>query len=545
MLLRYLIDQQLAGKADRLKGFSIAVDVFGKDADYDSSTDATVRVQAGRLRELLEQYFAGEGAGEPVRITIRRGSYIPAYSLAAAQVPAAIELLTPGQATPAMPRRRASRPVGAGNGRNSLAHQVTRQLRLFWAAFAMVFVLLGFVAWNSWRDANFEMSMSANAAPATRIADSTVSLPHVFMHIGDDETARRTGNVMRTALAGLDTVVYVARPAPSAGNAAALDFEFDLERGPTEGSVNVSLQNIRSGEVINSRLLSDSEMRPERINDTIADVITATLPVSGALYAYLEANGLQRGLTRCLLMNDNYYLEQSEEKHRTAYDCFDTMLKAGAHSPLIISELASLHLEAVTDKYLHPPGASMESGLQLARRAVQMAPTSPYAHRAYGFLYTRMGITGEALKWMKKAYELGRYDLNMAAAYGYALIMAGNYDEGTPVIFSAVTKSSARPSWWDYTLFLGAFMTGQLGLAADAADSLTATRRPLYLAARLLAAHHRGDAEAVDGLRAELDEKHKTFVANPRSFYERADYPPDMVEKLVDALRAAGLAAES
>ena len=52
-LLRYLVEQEQAGHADRLKGFAIAVDVFGKDTDFDPSTDAVVRVQAGRLRELL------------------------------------------------------------------------------------------------------------------------------------------------------------------------------------------------------------------------------------------------------------------------------------------------------------------------------------------------------------------------------------------------------------------------------------------------------------------------------------------------------------
>ncbi|EHK57520.1 hypothetical protein MAXJ12_09478, partial [Mesorhizobium alhagi CCNWXJ12-2] len=61
-LLRYLIEQEQAGHADRLKGFAIAVDVFGKDADFDPSTDAVVRVQAGRLRELLAHYYETEGA---------------------------------------------------------------------------------------------------------------------------------------------------------------------------------------------------------------------------------------------------------------------------------------------------------------------------------------------------------------------------------------------------------------------------------------------------------------------------------------------------
>jgi hypothetical protein len=55
-LLAYLVARQQSGEAEKLKGYAIAVDVFGKDAEFDASTDALVRVQAGRLRELLNHY---------------------------------------------------------------------------------------------------------------------------------------------------------------------------------------------------------------------------------------------------------------------------------------------------------------------------------------------------------------------------------------------------------------------------------------------------------------------------------------------------------
>ena len=60
-LLAYLVEREQAGEADRLKGYAIAVDVFGRDEEFDSSTDAVVRVQAGRLRELLGHYYETEG----------------------------------------------------------------------------------------------------------------------------------------------------------------------------------------------------------------------------------------------------------------------------------------------------------------------------------------------------------------------------------------------------------------------------------------------------------------------------------------------------
>lgn len=74
-LLRYLVDATLAGDADRLKGYAIGVDVFERGAAFDAATDPIVRVQAGRLRKLLDAYYLTSGQADPVRIEIPKGGY--------------------------------------------------------------------------------------------------------------------------------------------------------------------------------------------------------------------------------------------------------------------------------------------------------------------------------------------------------------------------------------------------------------------------------------------------------------------------------------
>ncbi|TCM22271.1 TolB-like protein [Novosphingobium sp. PhB165] len=76
-LLTHLVTQTVAGHADRLKGYAIALDVFGRDEDFDASSDSIVRVQMTRLRKALVEHYAGEGQDDPVRIVIQRGSYVP------------------------------------------------------------------------------------------------------------------------------------------------------------------------------------------------------------------------------------------------------------------------------------------------------------------------------------------------------------------------------------------------------------------------------------------------------------------------------------
>ncbi|HUQ52336.1 MAG TPA: hypothetical protein VM692_08945, partial [Gammaproteobacteria bacterium] len=73
--LRYVVEQTLAGGGQRLKGYTIGVEVFGRPPDFDAQSDALVRVEAGRLRRRLVEYYASEGASDPVRIDLPRGSY--------------------------------------------------------------------------------------------------------------------------------------------------------------------------------------------------------------------------------------------------------------------------------------------------------------------------------------------------------------------------------------------------------------------------------------------------------------------------------------
>jgi len=80
--LSYVVENELAGKAAQLKGYSIGIDVFGRPPGFDAGNDPLVRVQAGKLRKLLDQYYETEGMAEQLRIRVPLGSYVPEYSLA-------------------------------------------------------------------------------------------------------------------------------------------------------------------------------------------------------------------------------------------------------------------------------------------------------------------------------------------------------------------------------------------------------------------------------------------------------------------------------
>jgi hypothetical protein len=83
-LLRYLADQALKHPGVSLKEYQIATEVFGRAADFDPHLDSLVRVQAGRLRSKLSEYYASEGAGDPILVELPKGTYSLAFHHASA-----------------------------------------------------------------------------------------------------------------------------------------------------------------------------------------------------------------------------------------------------------------------------------------------------------------------------------------------------------------------------------------------------------------------------------------------------------------------------
>jgi TolB-like protein len=78
-LLRHVTEKTLAGDADQLKEYAVGVEVFDRDASYDPRIDSIVRVEAGRLRSRLDEYYANGGVASEIRIELPRGGYVAQF----------------------------------------------------------------------------------------------------------------------------------------------------------------------------------------------------------------------------------------------------------------------------------------------------------------------------------------------------------------------------------------------------------------------------------------------------------------------------------
>jgi hypothetical protein len=78
-LLRYLAKHALDHPGTPIKEYQIATEVFGRSADFDPQLDSMVRVQAGRLRGKLAEYYAANGTEDAITIELPKGTYVLAF----------------------------------------------------------------------------------------------------------------------------------------------------------------------------------------------------------------------------------------------------------------------------------------------------------------------------------------------------------------------------------------------------------------------------------------------------------------------------------
>ena len=78
--LRFIVETTLAGNDRQIKEYLLGVEVFKRPPTYDPKDDPVVRIEAGRLRKKLADYYGGPGAADPIVIDVPRGGYVPIFS---------------------------------------------------------------------------------------------------------------------------------------------------------------------------------------------------------------------------------------------------------------------------------------------------------------------------------------------------------------------------------------------------------------------------------------------------------------------------------
>lgn len=231
--LRFVVEHTLAGGAEHIKERTLGIEIFGRDADYDTATDPIVRVTAAEIRKRVAQYYQEPSHSQELRITLPSGSYVPQFHWPSVEVPRAAHVLE-AVIVPA------ANPLPA-----KTFHGFPASL-LRWAIVAAIVACLAVVAVLTWQrmhrsafDAFWQPVLSPQDPVLLCIADQ---LEYSVIELRDASDPSRQivlqDNLTAIVIDDLDAVVKVASILQSRGKQYVLQGEGatnldQLRRGPT------------------------------------------------------------------------------------------------------------------------------------------------------------------------------------------------------------------------------------------------------------------------------------------------------------------------
>jgi TolB-like protein/Tfp pilus assembly protein PilF len=381
--LRYVVERSLTDAPPPLKEFAIAMDVFARSHDYDPAIDATVRVEAGRLRSRLREYYDGEGKDDPVVIDIPKGGYCPAFSLREGKVGATKEV---------------SQTVEQAE---SVETMPVRRVRLSWSRWAVAgLVLLALAAAGMWRWHLSRKQILSDPGGGQQIAvavlpfaNETGDKANDYLSDGlTDNLIRQLSEIPRLRVmsrgavyrfrSSTDKAVSVGR---SLHVNSVLTGEIHLASGKL--IVDTELSNMADGSIIESHryLPEGDDLRPVQASIT-QDLIHGLKieldarqsahirrPVSSSVEAYqemLRGEGAARG--------------NSPMQLHDAIGHFEQAVKLDPKFTIAWSDLAQTHL--LLGIYFEDPRQHMQQASEYAIRALQLDPEFGEAHGVLGLV---------------------------------------------------------------------------------------------------------------------------------------------------------------
>jgi tetratricopeptide (TPR) repeat protein len=499
--LLFVVEAVLRGHGERLKGYTIGVEVLRRDTSFDPQTDPIVRVEATRLRRAIERYYAGPGADDPVVIELPRGGYAPRISWRA-EVPSAPIVEPVFQPGNGMPTLRVAPFVIVGTADTRAIGAET-----FGSRIAEVFAL-------------FEVTNVMVAAPP--------SARHVPLTAAAPSAAAPSAPASRSDYRVDGTIEY---------------------RGNGLVDVRFKLVDESDATVIWSRAferLSDADGGGETERNIIRELATALVQPYGVISANDRAKRLGTNLLdpryACLLEGGDALRSFDPAAHARAREGLERLTALDPNFAAGFILLAALygreHMAGFGARPGEPP--PLDRALKAARRGIELRPQSA---RGYHILFAILFFRGEkdaGILAAEKAIALNPYDVLITAEYGGRLIYCGEVDRGLEMLQRAVGSGAILPSWSHFGLFVGHYMRGDLAAARYHAGQMTAETYVYGQLARAVIAGADGNIEEAHRAKRAIFALQPAWKDDSRGGIAKLINAPEIVERLHDALTATG-----
>jgi TolB-like protein/lipopolysaccharide biosynthesis regulator YciM len=507
--LAYIVERTLAGEAAAIKAYTIAVDVFGRPADFDPQADPIVRVQARRLRAVLDEYNSGAGAGERVRITLPTGRYVPEF-----------EMRSAGEETPVADSRTELEPEAEPHARPPPRRLAERsQTALIGVAVLMVVALI----------ASLAMVLLRERPPAP---DTGLRAPRVLIAEFQDLTGGSTQMQLVSGLAielvtdlKLFEDIAVSYMDPSRPGSLGQDFVLTGIARAVGSTVQYSavLTDAQNDAVVWSHVIERpaAEMRAAGAMDAVSREMALILgnargPVHAAARQAALGNADFAGresVYACLVLFHAYRDTADAGLGDRALRCLDALGEAAQAHHLALAARAGLVWDGIAGPGLDAAERAEQAG-GLIEQAMRADATSSFVWEQRGWHHRRLGETAQARGDFSSALQLNPANADATAALANMLALAGETEAATALAAEVMERTPEPiPDWQLAAPAITAFRHGDLAAALEFSQSLSRVERGLGPALAVAIAARIGNGGAVNRFLPQLLE-HGEFRRN-------------------------------
>jgi TolB-like protein/Tfp pilus assembly protein PilF len=402
-LLAYLVEETLAGRGPDLKEFRIGVDVYGRNAEtYDPRIDAVIRVDVGRLRIKLAEYYAGDGREDAVRVELPKGSYWVRFET------------DPGP-----------EPVQNAASGGAIRHWDWRP-----AALGLVAILILITAMGVWTERR-RAPLRADSLAVLPFSNLTGDPAFDYFSEGlTDELTATLGRVQRLRVisrASTFQFKYTKQTPQEIGRKLGVGaiLQGSVQRLGDQVRVIAQLNSTSDGSQIWSAVFDGNGMAALRLEDGIGQAVAARLGDS-----LVPRRGTPDPEVHDLYLRAHFlHVQQTPTALLQATDLYRQALARDPADPECNVALASaeLYLANLGEK---PPEEADRTARQRIQKALEADPSSGEAHAVLAsLLYVTDHNWPAADAEFKKAVILSPSSPNIRNNYGYLLTYRGRFDE--------------------------------------------------------------------------------------------------------------------
>ncbi|MGI1661744.1 tetratricopeptide repeat protein [Palleronia sp. KMU-117] len=536
--LRYLVEETLAGRGERLKGTTIAMDVFGRDETFNSQEDPVVRIEARRLRRDLDSFYIGAGAVHPLRIHIPKGGYAARFdSLAPSSQPSA--------GGPA--------PAEHGSGMNASP----RRPGTFTSEWFRMRTLGGFALLAGIIAIVVSMAGPGPVAPFS--AAATRPSPRLFIQAFG---ANDGSEISRSISAGLGSELLVdltkfqglrlymlaetsVMPAP--GDGPAYLVSGDVLTDGTQASILARLLDAETAEVVWSEAYR-VPVTPATLIETRRDISARIATVLGQPYGPLADDlredhagsaGSSTESYLCVLRSYSYRRSFTDAAFAEALACLEPAVRRDPDYADAWAMLGWLYMDDGRFDFTGGDTATLYAkGATAAERALALDGDNVTALKALASIRYYTGHYAESEALARRAVALNPYDPDTLAQLGWRLAARGNFDDGISYLEQAIDRSVDPPGWYFHMMIIDRYLAQDYEKMLALAQRATKDGSEFSSAMLGLAYLRLGDEEAARGA-VERVPAASSLRSDPDAFFARHGARDALKQEMASALQEA------